>query len=142
MSAEPGAAFFDSNVLLYLLSSDERKAQATSSLLREGGWISVQVLNEVAHVATRKFGMGWPQVRDFLGHIRALLDVVPITVDIHDAAIELAHHHRLSFYDAAITAAAVKAGCSRLWSEDLQHGRRFATPSGRRLVVRNPFLKS
>ena len=46
--------FFDTNVLLYLLSSGERKADCAEQELSGGGVISVQVLNEFASVATRK----------------------------------------------------------------------------------------
>ena len=49
--------FFDTNVLLHLLSSDEGKADHVEALLAEGGVISVQVLNEFASVAQRKLRM-------------------------------------------------------------------------------------
>lgn len=47
-------AFFDTNVLLYLLSADEPKASMSTAVLASGGVISVQVLNEFALVARRK----------------------------------------------------------------------------------------
>jgi predicted nucleic acid-binding protein len=47
----------------------------------------------------------------------------------------LACDHNLSVYDALIVASALEAGCDRLYSEDLQHGRVFGA-----LTVRNPFL--
>jgi predicted nucleic acid-binding protein len=40
--------FFDTNVLLYLLSEDAEKAHRAERLVRQGGGISVQVLNEAA----------------------------------------------------------------------------------------------
>ena len=46
--------FFDTNVLLYLLSGDQAKANAAETLVASGGIVSVQVLNEFASVATRK----------------------------------------------------------------------------------------
>ncbi len=48
MSAEQ---FFDTNVVLYLLSGDRAKADRAETLLAKGGTISVQVLNEFAAVA-------------------------------------------------------------------------------------------
>src|SRR5512143_2320292 len=54
------AAFFDTNVLLYLLSGDPMKADRAETLLAAGGVISVQVLNEFAAVASRKLAMDWP----------------------------------------------------------------------------------
>jgi predicted nucleic acid-binding protein len=57
MPAEQGGAFFDTNVLLYLASEDEAKANCAESLLQAGGTTSVQVLNEIANVTRRKIGM-------------------------------------------------------------------------------------
>lgn len=50
------------------------------------------------------------------------LAVVPVTIEIRDAGIALAERYTLSVYDAMIAAAALDAGCDRLWSEDMQHG--------------------
>ena len=46
--------FFDTNVLLYLLSADAAKADRAEELLAIGGTISVQVLNEFADVASQQ----------------------------------------------------------------------------------------
>jgi predicted nucleic acid-binding protein len=54
--------FFDIDVLLYLLSGDESKADRAEQELSGGGVISVQVLNEFASVATRKLGMSLTEV--------------------------------------------------------------------------------
>ena len=43
-------AFFDTSVLLYLLSSDAAKSDRVETLLADRGTISVQVLNEFAAV--------------------------------------------------------------------------------------------
>jgi predicted nucleic acid-binding protein len=58
--------FFDTNVLLYLLSADERKADIAEATLAKGGIISVQVLNEATSVCVRKLKMPWPEVHEFL----------------------------------------------------------------------------
>ena len=50
-------AFFDTNVLLYLLSGDAAKADRAEELLAAGGVISAQVLNEFAAVARRKLAL-------------------------------------------------------------------------------------
>jgi predicted nucleic acid-binding protein len=130
----PGS-FFDSNVALYLLSSDAVKADRAEALLRDGGTISVQVLNEIANVGRRKLGLTWPQVVTFLAELRLLVSVVPLTVETHEGGLWLSERYRLSFYDASIVSAALIAGCDTLWSEDMQHG---LSIDGR-LTVRNPF---
>src|SRR5262249_47187570 len=130
----PGS-FFDTNVLLYLASGDATKADRAEQLIREGGRVSVQVLNEVANVARRKMGLSWPETHAFLSMMRGLLPVEPITVEIHESGLALAERCGLSIYDAMIAGAALQAGCDKLWSEDMQHGMVFDD----RLRVINPF---
>lgn len=127
--------FFDTNVLLYLLSADEEKAAHAEQELLAGGVISVQVLNEFASVATRRLAMTIDETREALAAIRAVCRVEPVTDDTHDKAMALTARHRLSVYDATIVASALHAGCRTLVSEDLQHGQVFDGS----LRVRNPF---
>jgi len=114
--------FIDTNVLIYLVSGDAAKADAAERAVGAGGMISVQVLNEFAHVARRKLGFTWDEVHSFLTMIRALLDVVPLTVAIHDRGLKLAERYQLSLYDAMIVAAALANECDILLSEDMQDG--------------------
>jgi predicted nucleic acid-binding protein len=128
-------AFFDTNILVYTATSDAKKQQA-ADCLRRGGIASVQVLNEFVHVARRKLRHDWPQIEFALGLFRASLeDVVPVTLNTHTGALMLARDHSLAFYDALIVAAALEAGCDTLFTEDMQHGRKFG-----RLAIVNPFL--
>jgi predicted nucleic acid-binding protein len=130
-------AFFDTNILVYITSSDPRKQRAVDCLSR-GGCASVQVLNEFVNVARRKLRHDWPQIELALGLFRASLDeIVPVTLNTHTAGVSLAREHGLSFYDALIVAAAIEAGCDTLYSEDMQHGRRIGG-----LAIINPFLQS
>jgi predicted nucleic acid-binding protein len=127
--------FFDTNVLLYLVSSDIAKADRAEGLLADGGHISVQVLNEFASVAARKRSMTWEAIADVVGVVRAVCRVHPLTVETHDRACALAQRYGFSFYDSLILASALLAGCSAVYSEDLQPGQQI----DRRLTVRNPF---
>lgn len=127
--------FFDTNVLLYLISPDLRKAAQAEALMLEGGLVSVQVLNEFASVGTRKAGLSWPEICEVLELLRRFLLVVPVDMDIHLRALDLAERYLLSFYDAAIVAAATQSGCSVLWSEDMQSGQWFDD-----LRIENPFV--
>ena len=70
-------AFFDTNVLLYLLSADDAKADRAEQTLAEGGIISVQVLNEFASVASRRLNLSHAEIGDFLTTARAMIAVVP-----------------------------------------------------------------
>lgn len=128
--------FFDTNVLLYLLSEDAAKADRVEELLIGGGTISVQVLNEFAAVASRKLALSWREIKDILGPIRAICEIDPISIETHDGAIEIAGRYGFSFYDSAILASALHSGCRVLYSEDFQHGQLIAN----QLRIRNPFL--
>jgi predicted nucleic acid-binding protein len=130
-------AFFDTNVLLYLLSADHSKADRAEELLAAGGVVSVQVLNEFVSVARRKIAMEWAEIRDCVEPFRRTLRVEPVTLDTHDQALQIAERYSVSFYDALIISAAKLAECSVLYSEDLQDRQVFE----RVLTVQNPFTK-
>lgn len=127
--------FFDTNVLLYLLSADATKADRVEETLAAGATISVQVLNEFAAVALRKLGMTVAEVRDALEPIMAICKVLPITVETHKRGLQIAERYRFAVYDALIIAAALDAGCSTLYTEDLQDGQVIDDV----LTIRNPF---
>jgi predicted nucleic acid-binding protein len=128
--------FIDTNVLLYLVSSDLRKAGIAETLLTDTSVISVQVLNEFTAVSIRKLRHGWTLVDEALSAVRSLVQVEPLTVETHDLARRIAQAHRLSVYDACILAAAQLADCAVLYSEDMQAG--FHLPGGP--TIRNPFV--
>jgi predicted nucleic acid-binding protein len=129
--------FFDTNVLLYLLSNDAAKADRAEALLATGGVVSVQVLNEFASVASRKLTMTIPEVREILSTVRSVCVVKSVDVETHDLGLELAERYGFSIYDGLIVAAAVRAGCAILYTEDLQRGQVIEN-----LTIRNPFAGS
>jgi predicted nucleic acid-binding protein len=127
--------FFDSNVVLYLISDDDTKADQAEELISEGGQISVQVLNESASIAIRKLKMTHEEVREVLSTVRAICQVNPLTEETHDLGMQIAERYQLSIYDAMIAASALAAGCTTLFSEDMQDG----LVINRKLKVKNPF---
>lgn len=114
--------FIDTNVLLYLLSADNDKADRAEMVVRAGGLISVQVLNEMANVARRKLAMSWEEINEVLGLIRSVCPTAPLTIETHGRGRFIAERYGLSVYDAMIVAAALLGGCHTLYSEDMQHG--------------------
>ncbi len=129
--------FFDTNVLVYAFLDVARRERAVD-LIASGGVISAQVLNEFANVARRKRERDWPDIERAVSVIRTRFpEVMPLTADTHAAALGLARDHGLAFYDALIVASAVEAECDLLYSEDMQHGRKFGG-----LTIVNPFLES
>ena len=127
--------FLDTNVLVYLLSGDQPRADRAEALLAARGIVSVQVLNELANVAIRKLGLTWRELGELIEAVKSGCEVQPLTEEVHDQARELAERYRLSFYDAAIVSSALEAGCRVLYSEDMQHGFKI----DRTLTIRNPF---
>jgi predicted nucleic acid-binding protein len=111
------------------------KADRAEKVVAASGAVSVQALNELANVASRKMQMSWAETRAFLDTVRALLTVHPLTLEIHETGLALAERYGFSTYDAMIVASAVHAGCDTLWSEDMQHG--MALSEGLRIM--NPF---
>ncbi|MDZ4056666.1 MAG: PIN domain-containing protein, partial [Polynucleobacter sp.] len=90
------SCFFDTNILLYLLSGDSDQAACVEGIVSKGGIISVQVLNEFASVASRKLGMTYAEIRDYLVTIRAVSDVRPLTVETHLLGLDIAERYGFS----------------------------------------------
>jgi predicted nucleic acid-binding protein len=127
--------FFDTTILVYAVTSDGPRSIVAERLLATGGAISVQVLNEFTAVARRKLKMPWDELTAALEAIRTLCATPsPLTVQIHEDALALAAKHGFNIYDALIVASAIDAGCTTLYSEDMQHGQRIGS-----LTIRNPF---
>ena len=131
MSAE----VLDTNVILYLLD-DGPKADRAEALVQRGPRISVQVLNEALVNCRRKAGMTWDEAGEFLLGIEQLCTVEDLTPRTHTVGRALAERYRFSVYDAMIVAAALLAGCTTLYSEDMQSG---LLVEGQLRIV-NPFL--
>ena len=135
----PVKAFLDTNVLIYALAEDDPRSMQALELLASGGVLSVQILNEFVSVARRKILMPWSDVREALDAFRVLCpSPLPITIELHEAALKIAEQHGYSIYDALVIAAALEAGCATLYSEDLHHGQTIDA----QLTIRNPFARS
>jgi predicted nucleic acid-binding protein len=131
-----GEAFFDTNILVYAIAENDPRAVRAEALLEAGGVVSVQVLNEFVSVARRKMRMPWKDVSEALDVIRVLCpSPVPVTIAIHESALQIAENRGYEIYDALVLAAAVQAGCTALYSEDFQDGQVIDG----KLTIRNPF---
>ena len=129
-----GKAFFDTNMLVYAVSQADPKGEIVRTLIRKGGTISVQVLNEFVNVARKKRKIDWPEIHAVIANFRLTLRVVPVTIETHERGLRLTQNHSFALYDAMIVAAAELAECSVLYSEDMQAG--FVTGG---VMLRNPF---
>ncbi len=126
--------FFDTNVLVYAVTSDPRAAIARDCLA-EGGQTSIQVLNELTNVLLRKSKFRWIEIEGILQSFEIRFpDPQPLAKTTHVIALGLIRAHSIAVYDALIIAAALEAGCTRLYTEELQPGRKFGD-----LTIFNPF---
>ena len=128
-------AFFDTNVLIYAFAKDDSRTETAETLLALGGVVGVQTLNEFVAVAVRKLAMPWDEVLEALNAIRILCpSPLPITIETHDTALQISARHRYHIYDSLVIAAALKASCRKLYSEDMHDGHVIDG-----LTIRNPF---
>jgi predicted nucleic acid-binding protein len=132
--------FLDTNILLYSISRDLNEAtkhdRAIALIDAGNNALSVQVLQEFYVQATRTTRPD-PLPHDIAtGLIRTWLrfKVQEISVPIMTGALEIRAAHRLSYWDAAIVAAARALGCHELYSEDMSHGREIEG-----VTIINPF---
>jgi predicted nucleic acid-binding protein len=131
-----GRAFFDTNVLIYGMGTEDPRRRRAEELLFEGGVVSVQVLNEFCDVARRKIRMSWDDVMQALRVVQLFCpNPVPLTMETHRHALVIAERHGVRIYDALILASALATSCDILYTEDLQNGQVIE----RQLTIRNPF---
>jgi predicted nucleic acid-binding protein len=133
--------FFDTNVLVYAMGLRagrplDTRSETAEELVSRGGLVSVQVLNEFVDVASRKMKRNWETIAEYLEVIETLCGkALPLTAEMHGMAVEISRRHGYRIYDSLIVAAAMQAGCTTLYTEDMQHG--FTTG---KLTIVNPFL--
>lgn len=133
--------FFDTNILVYIFDADAADKQRVARELwrtesaAARAVLSAQVLQEFYVTVSRKLvrplaaEAAERAVRGFAAHL-----VVPIDAPLVLAAIRRTQRLQFSLWDALIIEAAITAGATRLWTEDLQHGQRIDG-----LEVVNPF---
>jgi predicted nucleic acid-binding protein len=131
--------FVDTNVLLYAASTNPaevNKRNAARSVLTTGDYeFSVQVAQEFFVNATGKLQppMSSADAMEFLHGIQ-LATVVGLDYALFEEAVEIHDRFKISYWDSAIVAAAKRARCDTLYSEDLADGQIY---DGIRVV--NPF---
>lgn len=135
--------FVDTNVLLYTVDEDPasvRKRERSQQLLMSERWgWSVQVAAEFFVNATspkRPFRLTAVDAAALL-ETWLTYPTLGLTPDLVRAAIHVHQRFQLSYWDAAILAAAKQMGCHTVYSEDLNDGQDY---DGVRVV--NPFRTS
>ena len=133
--------FLDSNILLYAYDRDQPQKQALAQTLlisgieNETSVVSAQVLSEFFTVATRRIPapLSVDQAEEIINLVGSL-PVVELDFLLVRRAISTHRQYRISYWDSLIVAAAERARCSRIISEDMNTGQSYHG-----IVAVNPF---
>ena len=135
-----GKIFLDSNILAYAQDKGAPKKQRRSrQVIAElggsgSGVISTQVMQEFYVAATRKLGIEALAAKNVLKTF-SIFEIVLITPELIQDAIDCSILYVVSFWDALVVAAAAAARCTILYSEDLNSGQAILGVN-----VQNPFV--
>ena len=134
-----GRCFVDTNVILYAASNSPAEAakRERAIALLDGAefCISAQVLQEFYVNAVRKGrdATAVERARRWIDRL-SLRPMVPTDLALVEAGIRDSERFQISYWDAAIVAAAAFIGADILYTEDLSHGQRYGS-----VLVQNPF---
>jgi predicted nucleic acid-binding protein len=136
-------SFLDTNIFIYSIDRrDAGKEKKAADLIRDSlsslkGVVSFQVVQEFFNVASKRLvaPMSIESAQLYLERVFLPLLRVHSSAALYGEALAFQGRYRLSWYDSLIVCSALHAGCTILYSEDMQHGQRFGT-----LEIKNPFL--
>ncbi|MCX6592739.1 MAG: PIN domain-containing protein [Acidobacteria bacterium] len=120
--------FLDTNILLYSISSAPKERgkrdRAIELLDDDAGVLSVQVLQEFYVQATRpsRSGAVTHQQAETLIEAWLRFRIEDLTVAVLKKALSIRQALGFSYWDSAVVASALAAGCDTLYSEDLSNG--------------------
>jgi predicted nucleic acid-binding protein len=137
--------FLDTNILVYTFDDgdpgkkDRARALVAEALAESRGAISYQVIQEFLNAALRKFSkpLTAADAERYFTIVLEPLCTVFASVELFHQALDISGRWKYTFYDSLIIASALQAGCSVLYSEDLQHGQKIGG-----LRILNPFVES
>lgn len=133
--------FVDTNILLYAAgsaASERVKSRTARRILRdEEIALSAQVIQEFYWVATRpnKLALTHDEAMAFIDVWR-LFPFQATTLGVIEDALFLSQQFRISYWDAAIVAAARHLNCTTLYTEDLNDGQDYEG-----VTAINPFVR-
>jgi predicted nucleic acid-binding protein len=137
----PANFFVDTNIWLYSLiqtGGDSRNQQAADFLIQlEYPAINSQVIREICSNLKKKTPITEAQIRTLIDGWYQGCKVIHSNSSQHLLASRLRDTYSFSYWDSLIVAAALDAGCTTLYSEDMQHGQ--SVEGG--LVIINPFVQ-
>lgn len=133
--------FIDTNILVYSIDqrNEDKKQKARRTLKKiiesHQPVISTQVIKEFYVVSTNKLKADPIVVKNIIHNFHNM-EIVNNDLELIEQAIDISVISQLSFWDALIIAAAEKANCEFVFSEDLSSGQTY-----RGVMVINPLDK-
>ena len=133
--------FVDTNLFVYSIDQRDliKRDKARNILKRlvevHQPVISTQVIKEFYVVASTKLKADTFIVKNIIHNFRNL-EVVNNDLELIEQAIDISTISRLSFWDSLIIAAAEKANCEFVFSEDMNPGQTY-----RGVMLINPFVR-
>ena len=133
--------FLDANILVYAHDPHDQRKQAvaqnllTDAISNDTGALSAQVLGEFFNTATRRLPNRL-SVEEALQVIEqvSVLPVVALDLELVRRAVNTSQRYQISYWDGLIISAAERAGCARVFTEDLNNGQAYHG-----VVAINPF---
>ena len=131
-------AFIDTNVLVYSFDDkDAGKYEQANRLIKDLDQpvINSQVIRELGNNLRKKAGFNEPSIQQVIRELYRDCTVISSSEQTFIKASQLRDQMSVSYWDSLIIAAAVAAGCTILYSEDMQHGQTVTNTT-----IINPFL--
>ena len=132
-----GKFFLDTNILISLYSTEEKKQKRVLELLQndDTSVISTQVLSEFCNILKKKFNFNTKQLNILLQDFEKNFLLHTTDIEQIKTALTISDRYKYSFFDALVIAGAINSGCTLLFSEDLQHGQTILN----KVKITNPF---
>jgi predicted nucleic acid-binding protein len=132
--------FFDTNLFIYAYTTNEpEKSDIIRAFFQECSKktnvvISTQVLTEF-YAVMAKHRYLHEKITVYLNELISVCTVSAVTVQTVESAVFLKDKYAYSWWDSLIISSALESGCSRICSEDMQHGQIIEGS----LRIENPF---
>ncbi|MBS1825827.1 MAG: PIN domain-containing protein [Acidobacteria bacterium] len=133
-------SFLDTNILVYAAAghghAEEKRRRALQLMESENFGLSAQILQEFYVTVVRKIAVPLTPAKA-LEWIEALEQFPCVSLDsglVKTAAL-LSVRYKVSYWDAAVIAAAEASGATTLYTEELNSGQRYGN-----VYAQNPFL--
>jgi predicted nucleic acid-binding protein len=138
MAAGDDTPFVDSNIWLYALveGDDPVKTELARRVVQGSCLLSTQVVNEICVNLLRKAGRTEDEIAELIRCLHRQHAVTLVDEEVLLQAVDLRRAYSLSYWDSLIASAALVAGATHLFTEDMQDGLWIKG----RLQIVNPLL--